>query len=73
MDKRLERVIKFFKEEGMTANAAGSGGGFGGSANAAGPVAGFDPVMGGVQRRKSIGRWAASLRKKKKKKKKNKD
>lgn len=66
MDKRLQRVIDFFREE-MVANAAGSGGGFSGSANAAGPVAGFDPVMGKkVSRRKSIGRWSKSLQKKKK-------
>ncbi len=66
MDKRLQRVINFFREE-MVANAAGSGGGFSGSANAAGPVAGFDPVMGKkISRRKSIGRWAKSLQKKKK-------
>ena len=45
MDYRLKRVIDFFREE-MVANAAGGSGGFSGSANAAGPVAGFDPVMG---------------------------
>ena len=68
MDKRLQKVIDFFKEE-MVANAAGTGGGFSGSANAAGPVAGFDPVMGKkISRRRSIGRWAQYLHKKKKKK-----
>ena len=67
MDYRLKRVIDFFKEE-MVANAAGGGsGGFSGSANAAGPVAGFDPVMGKkVSRRRTIGRWSKSLQKKKK-------
>ena len=29
----------------MVANAAGTGGGFGGSADAKGPTAGFDPVI----------------------------
>ena len=53
MDYRLKRVIDFFKEE-MVANAAGGSGGFSGSANAAGPVAGFDPVMGKVQKRKKF-------------------
>ena len=54
MDKRLQKVIDFFKEE-MVANAAG-------------PVAGFDPVMGKkISRRRSIGSWAQSLQKKKKK------
>ena len=53
MDYRLKRVIDFFKEE-MVANAAG-------------PVAGFDPVMGKkVSRRRTIGRWSKSLQKKKK-------
>ena len=67
MDYRLKRVIDFFKEE-MVANAAGGSGGFSGSANAAGPVAGFDPVMGKkVSRRRSIGRWAKSLQSMKKK------
>ena len=47
--------------------SAGTGG-FSGSANAKGPVAGFDPVMGKkISRRRSIGRWAQSLQKKKKK------
>ena len=34
-----------FLDEMMVANAAGTGGGFGGSADAKGPTAGFDPVM----------------------------
>lgn len=56
MDKdKIDRVIDAFRtamyqefsvnEEGMVANAPGTGGGFGGSSNAAGPTAGFDPVM----------------------------
>ena len=35
----------------MVANAAGGSGGFSGSADPKGPVAGFDPVMG-LRRRK---------------------
>jgi len=67
MDTRLQKIIDFFREE-MVANAAGTGGGFSGSADAAGPVAGFDPVMGKkISRRRSIGRWSKSLQKKKKK------
>jgi len=66
MDTRLQKIIDFFREE-MVANAAGTGGGFSGSADAAGPVAGFDPVMGKkISRRRSIGRWSKSLQKKKK-------
>ena len=35
----------------MVANAPGGSGGFAGSADPKGPVAGFDPVMGKVQKR----------------------
>ncbi len=51
MDKRLERVINYFKEE-MTANPPGQGGGFGASSPAAGPTAGYDPDLGRIDRRK---------------------
>ena len=44
MKKPLKKVISLIKEQ-MVANAAGTGGGFGGSADAKGPTAGFDPVM----------------------------
>ena len=37
----LNKVISLIKEQ-MVANAAGTGGGFGGSADAKGPTAGFD-------------------------------
>ncbi len=57
MDKdKIDRVINAFRsamynefsvsEEGMVANPPGGSGGFSGSANPRGPVAGFDPVMG---------------------------
>jgi len=57
MDKdKIDRVIDAFRsamynefsvtEEGMVANPPGGSGGFSGSANPKGPVAGFDPVMG---------------------------
>ena len=39
----LNKVISLIKEQ-MVANAAGTGGGFGGSADAKGPT-GFDPVI----------------------------
>ena len=42
--KNLEKVIGLIKEM-MVANAAGSGGGFSGSADDKGPVAGFDPKL----------------------------
>lgn len=51
MDKRLERVINYFREE-MTANPPGQGGGFSSSSSATGPTAGFDPTIGRIDRRK---------------------
>ena len=50
MDKRLERVINYFKEE-MVANPPGQGGGFGADSNPKGPTAGYDPVIGRIDRR----------------------
>ena len=44
MKKPLKKVISLIREM-MVANAAGTGGGFSGSADAKGPTAGFDPVM----------------------------
>ena len=64
MDKdKIDRVVDAFRqamysefsvnEEGMVANPPGGSGGFSGSANPRGPVAGFDPVMGmPIERRK---------------------
>ena len=46
--KVLEKVINLIREEMM---AAGTGG-FSGSADSKGPVAGFDPVQGKMQKRK---------------------
>ena len=42
--KNLEKVIGLIKEM-MVANAAGGSGGFSSSADAKGPVAGFDPKL----------------------------
>ena len=65
--KPIDRIISFFREEGMmTANPPGGSGGFSGSADPKGPRAGFDPVMKKIKRRKNtIGLWANSLKKKK--------
>ena len=67
--KPVDKIIAFFREEGMmTANPPGGSGGFSGSADPKGPRAGFDPVMRGAQRRKkTVGLWSSSLKKKKKK------
>ncbi len=48
---KLDWIIRMLREE-MVANAPGESGGFSGSANPKGPVAGFDPVMGKTVRRK---------------------
>ena len=48
--KKLDWIISIIKEQ-MVANAPGGSGGFSGSADPKGPVAGFDPVMG-LRRRK---------------------
>ena len=64
----LNRIIAIVREEMMTANPAGGSGGFSGSADPKGPRAGYDPVMKKMTRRKkTVGLWAGSLKKKKKK------
>jgi len=50
-NRKLDRIIQIIRENMMVANAPGESGGFSGSANPKGP-AGFDPVMGGMERRK---------------------
>ena len=67
--KPIDRIISFFREEGMmTANPPGGSGGFSGSADPKGPRAGFDPVMKKpIRRKNTIGLWASSLKKKGKK------
>ena len=63
----LDRIIDIVREEMMTANAPGGSGGFSGSADPKGPRAGFDPVMKKTTRRKkTVGLWSSSLKKKKK-------
>ena len=65
----LNKIIAIVREEMMTANAPGGSGGFSGSADPKGPRAGFDPVMKKpIKRKKTIGLWSGSLKKKKKKK-----
>ena len=45
MEKKILNKIISIIRENMAANAPGSQGGFSGSANPQGPVAGFDPTM----------------------------
>ena len=54
-EKKLSKIIDFLREEMMTANPAGGQGGFGSNPTPASTEktrAGFDPVMGKMQRRK---------------------
>ena len=62
--EKIDRIIQIIREN-MVANAPGSQGGFGGSADPKGPVAGFDPVMGKVKKRYMKGKrkpWLDYLR-----------
>ena len=64
----LNRIIAIVREEMMAANPPGGRCGFSGSADPKGPRAGYDPVMKKMTRRKkTVGLWAGSLKKKKKK------
>ena len=63
----LNRIIAIVREEMMAANPPSGSGGFSGSADPKGPRAGYDPVMKKMTRRKkTVGLWAGSLKKKKK-------
>ena len=66
--KKLSRIIDLIREEMMTTGSTPGKPGFSSKADAAGPTAGFDPVMVKMMQRKRpeiIGRWSRSLRGKK--------
>ena len=64
--KKLKRIIDTVREEMMTTGSTPGKPGFSSKADAAGPTAGFDPVMGMMmKRKKNIGLWSSSLKKKK--------
>ena len=64
--KNLERILNFIREEMMTTGSNVNTAGFSSKADAAGPTAGFDPVMGKMMKRKKVlGVWSRSLRGKK--------
>ena len=50
--KVLTKIIDFIREEMMGTGSTAGKPGFSGKADAEGPTAGFDPVMGKPQRRK---------------------
>jgi len=56
MDYRLSKIINIVRSlnEEMVGNAVGQSGGFGQNSPAAGPTAGFDPVMKGTMRRRTV-------------------
>ena len=65
-NKKLDRIINIIREEMMTTGSTPGKPGFSSKADAAGPTAGFDPVMGRMmKRKKNIGLWSSSLKKKK--------
>ena len=49
---KLDRIINFIREEMMTTASTAGKPGFSSKADAAGPTAGFDPVMGKMMKRK---------------------
>jgi len=64
--RKLKKIIDAVREEMMTTGSTPGKPGFSSKADAAGPTAGFDPVMGRMmKRKKNIGLWSHSLKKKK--------
>ena len=65
-NSKLNKIINIIREEMMTTGSTTGKPGFSSAAPAKGPTAGFDPVMGRMmKRKKNIGTWSNSLRKKK--------
>ena len=65
-NSKLDKIINIIREEMMTTGSTTGKPGFSSKADAAGPTAGFDPVMGRMmKRKKNIGLWSSSLKKKK--------
>ena len=56
---KLDRIINFIREEMMTTASTAGKPGFSSKADADGPTAGYDPVMGKVKKRKPtpLGRY----------------
>ena len=50
--KKLDKIIEIVREEMMTTGSTPGKPGFSSKADAAGPTAGFDPVMGKMMKRK---------------------
>ena len=50
--KKLDRIIDIIREDMMTTGSTPSAAGFSSKADAKGPTAGFDPVMGKIMKRR---------------------
>ena len=61
--KKLNRILEILREEMMTANPVGGQGGYSSNPPKS-VVAGFDPLLGKKKRKKTVGVWSRSLRKK---------
>ena len=60
---KLDRIINFIKEEMMTTGSTAGKPGFSSKADAEGPTAGFDPVIGKARRKKPRYIWTKGIRK----------
>ena len=57
----LDKIIDIIREEMMTTGSTAGKPGFSSKADAKGPTAGFDPVMGKVRRKKKLSVSAGAL------------
>ena len=57
----LDKIIDIIREEMMTTGSTTDKPGFSSKADAKGPTAGFDPVMGKVRRKKKLSVSAGGL------------
>ena len=57
----LDKIIDIIREEMMTTGSAAGKPGFSSKADAKGPTAGFDPVMGKVRTKKKLSVSAGDL------------
>ena len=57
----LDKIIDIIREEMMTTGSTAGKPGFSSKADAKGPTAGFDPVMGKVRRKKKLSGSAEDL------------
>ena len=61
--KKLNRIINLVREEMMTTGSTAGKPGFSSKADAEGPTAGFDPLIGTQKRKKPRYIWTKGIRK----------